>query len=82
MVYISGLCYAHKYVPIIWAIQAVQWCRISAAGRDSRDSGLISRLGGSPGRGNGNPLQYSCPETLKDRDSWQATVHRVTKSGT
>ena len=27
---------------------------------DVRDMGLISGLGRSPGRGNGNPLQYSC----------------------
>ena len=27
---------------------------------DIRDMGLISGLGRSPGRGSGNPLQYSC----------------------
>ena len=27
---------------------------------DIRDMGSISRLGRSPGGGNGNPLQYSC----------------------
>ena len=26
---------------------------------------------------NGNPLQYSCPENLTDRGSWQVTVHEV-----
>ena len=31
------------------------------------DTGLISGLGGSPGRGNGNPLQCSCLENPKDR---------------
>ena len=33
---------------------------------DIRDMGLIPGLGRSPGRGHGNPLQYSClenPET-------------------
>ena len=29
---------------------------------DLRDSGLIPGSGGSPGRGHGNPLQYSCLE--------------------
>ena len=29
---------------------------------DIRDVGLIPGLGGSPGEGNGNPLQYSCLE--------------------
>ena len=28
--------------------------------RDTGDSGLIPGSGGSPGEGNGNPLQYSC----------------------
>ena len=34
----------------------------------------------SPGEGNGNPLQYSCPENAMDIRTWQATVHGVTKS--
>ena len=34
------------------------------------------------GEGNGNPLQYSCLENPMDGGAWQATVHRVTKSGT
>ena len=46
------------------------------------DTGLILGLGGSPGRGNGNPLQYSCPENPMDRGAWWATVHGVTKSQT
>ena len=29
---------------------------------DIRDAGLIPGSGRSPGGGNGNPLQYSCPE--------------------
>ena len=36
----------------------------------------------SPGEGNGNPLQYSCPENPMDRGAWQATVHGVSKSQT
>ena len=40
---------------------------------------LISGLGRSPGEGNGNPLQYSCLENLMDGESWQATVHGVTR---
>ena len=34
------------------------------------------------GVGNGNPLQYSCPEHSMGRGAWQATVHGVTKSWT
>ena len=46
------------------------------------DPGLIPGLGRSPGEGNGNPLQYSCPENPMDGGAWQATVHGVTKSQT
>ena len=35
------------------------------------DSGSIPGLGRSPGEGNGNPLQYSCLESSKDRGAWQ-----------
>ena len=31
------------------------------------DLGLIPESGGSPGAGNGNPLQYSCLENPMDR---------------
>ena len=34
---------------------------------DARDVGLISGLGGSPGGGNGYPLQCSCLENPMDR---------------
>ena len=37
---------------------------------------------GSPGGGNGNPLQYSCLEKRVDRGVWRAPVHRVTESDT
>ena len=41
------------------------------------------RWGRSPGEGNGYPLlQYSCLKNPKDRESWQATVHRIAKSWT
>ena len=44
--------------------------------------GLIPGSGRSPGGGHGNTLQYSCLENPKDREAWQVTVHRVSKSGT
>ena len=34
-----------------------------------------------PGEGKGNPFQYSCVNSM-GRESWQATVHGVTKSQT
>ena len=44
---------------------------------DIEDSSSIPRLGGSPGGGNGNPLQYSCLENPMNRGAWQATVEGV-----
>ena len=46
----------------------------------AEDPGSILGWGGSPGEGNGNPLQYSCLENSMDRGVWQATVHGVAKS--
>ena len=46
------------------------------------DSGSIPWLGGSPGDGNANPLQYPCLGNPMDRQAWQATVYEVTKSQT
>ena len=49
---------------------------------DTGDMGSIPGLGRSPGRGNGNPLQYSCLGNLMDRGAWRATVQGVEKSRT
>ena len=46
------------------------------------DSGSIPGLGRSPGKRNGNPLQYSCLGNPVDRGAWWATVHGVAKSRT
>ena len=47
-----------------------------------RDMGSIHGYGRSPRVGNGNPLQYSCPENPMDRGPWQATVHEVAERWT
>ena len=44
------------------------------------DLGLIPGWERSSGKGNGNPLQYSCLENPMDRGAWKATVHGVTRS--
>ena len=49
---------------------------------DIRDMDLIHGSGRRPGRGNGNPLQYSCLGNPMDRGAWQATVQGVEKSQT
>ena len=52
----------------------------SANEGDAGDAGSIPGLGESPGRGNGNPLQYLFLENSMDRGVLWATVHGVTKS--
>ena len=49
---------------------------------DLSDKSSISGLGRSPGKGNGNSLQYFCLENPMDWGAWQTMVHRVTKSQT
>jgi len=53
-----------------------------ASAGDVGDVSSICRSGSSPGKGNGNPLQYSCLENPIDRAAWRATVRRVAKSQT
>ena len=47
-----------------------------------RDTGSIPGSGRSPGKGHGNPLQYSCLENSTDRGAWHAILQRVAKSWT
>ena len=49
---------------------------------DIRNMGSIPGSGKTPRGGHGNPLQYSCLENPMDRGTWQAVVHRITKSQT
>ena len=50
--------------------------------QEARNMGSSPVLGRPLGRGHGNPFQYSFLENYVDRGTWQATVHRVTKSWT
>ena len=60
------------------AVRVVKTLPANAGG--IRDVGLISGLGGSPGEGHGNLLQYSCLGNPMDRGAWWAAVHRVPRS--
>ena len=46
------------------------------------NAGDTGSIPGSPGEGNGNPLQYSCLENPMDGGVWWATVYGVAKSWT
>ena len=57
-----------------------QWVKESTCkAGDIGEVGSIPGLRGSPGGGNGNPLQYSCLENPMGRGAWWATVHGVAK---
>ena len=47
-----------------------------ANAEDARDVGSIPGLGGFPGEGNGNPLQYSCLENSMDTGAWGQRSYR------
>ena len=48
----------------------------------SGDKESARNAGGSPGEGNGYPLQYSCLESSLNRGDYQATVYGVAESDT
>ena len=60
-----------------------QWVKNPPANAGgARGASSIPGWGRFPGRGNGNPLQYSCLGNLMDRGTWWVTVHRVPRSQT
>ena len=64
-----------------WASQvALVVKNLPANAGDIRDVVSTPGSGRYPGGGNGNPLQYSRLENPMDRGTWQAAVHRVTRS--
>ena len=58
------------------------WLRQKESPCNTRDTDSIPVSGRSPGKGNGNPLQYPCLENPMDRGTWWATIHGVAKSQT
>ena len=63
-------------------------CLGSASGKESacqcrrmRHEDSIPGCGRSPGKGNGNPLQYSGLENPMNREDWWATLHESQRVG-
>ena len=54
---------------------------VKASACNVGDLGSIPGSGRSPGEGNGNSLQYSCPENPVDGGAWWATVHGSQRVG-
>ena len=75
--------YRHTIVisySVLWASQMAQWLKNSSA--EAGDMDLIPRSGRSPGQGNVNLLQSSCLGSPRNRGTWWATVHGITKEVT
>ena len=73
-------CFILEYSQLMGASQVALVVKNLLA--NAGDMGSIPGSGGSPGVGNGNPLQYSCLVSSGDSGTWRATVHAVTKSWT
>ena len=67
-----------------WYLKGLLWWlsskESSCSAGDTRDTGSAPGSGRSPGEGNGNSLQYACPEDSIDRGAWRAKGHRVAQS--
>ena len=76
----------HEFWNVVSTLQASQVAlvvkKLPANAGDIRDVCLIPGQERSPGEGNGNPLQYSCPENPTDRGAWWAAVHGVAELDT
>ena len=79
---VSWLSCAHSLTQKGWPRSNERASLVDQSACNEGDQGSIPRLGRSPGKGNSNPLQYSCLENAMDRGAWWATVNGVTKSQT
>ena len=68
------LCYMMRLIQASLVAQVVK-----NPSANAQDTSLIPGSGGSPGGGNGNPLQHSCLRNPRDRGTCGATVHGVAK---
>ena len=62
--------------------QLPRWLRCKESACSVGDLGSIPGSGITPAEGNGNPLQYSCPENSMNKGAWRATVHGVVNNQT
>ena len=69
------------YIVVKYAKELPKWLNGKESICSAGDAGSIPGLGRSPGKGNGNPLQYSCLENPMDGGVCRAD-HGDTKSWT
>ena len=68
-----------KMVPLVLKLGFPDGSVVKNPPANAGDEGLIPGSRRYPGKGNGNPFQYSCLRNPIDRGAWWATVHGVTK---
>ena len=64
-----------EHIPIISCFSVVVIQNSSTNEKMQRDVGSIPELERSPGKGNGDPFQYSCLENSMNRGAWRAILH-------
>ena len=64
-----------EHIPIISCFSVVVIKNSSTNEKMQRDVGSIPKLERSPGKGNGDPFQYSCLENYMNRGAWRAILH-------
>ena len=70
-------CLEMVYVIIVRASQVALVVKNPPA--NAGDAGSVPGSGRFPGKGNGNPLQYSCLENPMDKGTRWDTIHGVAK---
>ena len=60
---------------ILCSLRLSWWLDSKESAWNAGDPGLIPGVGRSPGKGNDNPLQYSCLENPMDRGTWWTVFH-------
>ena len=66
----SGWCY-HLFFHALWFLGGSAVKNSHASAGDTGEADSIPELGRPPGKGNGNPLQYSYLEKPMDRGAWR-----------
>ena len=62
--------------------QFLWWLSGKESACNTGDVGSVPGSGGSPGEGNGNPLQYSGLENPTDREAWWLQFRDLKRVGT
>ena len=63
----------------IWLVEIPRWPSDKQSTCQEGNAEIFPGSRRSPGKGNGNPLQYSCLGNPMNRGTWRATVHGFAK---